>query len=305
MKYGRIPGVEKDVSRLVMGCDNQQNLPHAAVVFDDWFERGGNAFDTSFIYGGGKQEQQLGQWMELRGVRDQCVVIAKGLHTPDTYPQRFAVEFPRTLERLRSNYADLYVMHRDNPAVPVGEFVDVINAEVKNGRVKAWGGSNWSPARIDAAREYAKQKGLVGPVALSNQFSLARMVDPVWAGCISASDAETRAWLKRTQTVLLPWSSQARGFFLPGKAHPSKTDDKELARCWYAEDNFKRLARAEEVAKRLNVPTLNVALAYVLAQPFPTFPLIGPRQPSETRTSLPGLDIKLSEKDLKYLNLED
>ncbi|HLL88434.1 MAG TPA: aldo/keto reductase [Tepidisphaeraceae bacterium] len=305
MKYGRIPGVDKDVSRLIFGCDNQGSLPNAAVNFDDWFARGGNAFDTSFVYGGGRPEVLLGQWMELRGVRDQCVVIAKGLHTPDTYPARFNYEFPKTLERLRTNYADLYVMHRDNPDVPVGEFVDVINAEIKRGRIKAWGGSNWSPSRIDAARDYAKKHGLVAPVALSNNFSLARMVEPVWDGCISASDPQTRGWLKQTQTVLLAWSSQARGFFLPGRAHPSKTDDAEMTRCWYAEDNFKRLARAEELAKRHNVQAINIALAYVLCQPFPTFPLIGPRQPSETRTSLPALDVTLSDRDLKYLNLDD
>src|SRR5690606_36553840 len=51
MKYGRIEGLDKQVSRLIMGCDNQQNYPHAAVMFDDWFERGGNAFDTAYIYG--------------------------------------------------------------------------------------------------------------------------------------------------------------------------------------------------------------------------------------------------------------
>src|SRR5690606_16599633 len=63
MKYGRIDGVDKQISRLVMGCDNQATYPHAAVMFDDWFERGGNAFDTAWLYGGGLQERLLGQWL--------------------------------------------------------------------------------------------------------------------------------------------------------------------------------------------------------------------------------------------------
>jgi aryl-alcohol dehydrogenase-like predicted oxidoreductase len=126
----------------------------------------------------------------------------------------------------------------------------------------------------------------------------------VWPGCVAASDPASRAWFKRTQTPLFAWSSQARGFFLPGRAHPDKRDDAELVRCWYFEDNFKRLARVNELAAKRNVLPINVALAYVLNQPFPTFALIGPRQLSETRTSLPALDVKLSPEEVAWLNLE-
>ena len=68
------------------------------------------------------------------------------------------------------------------------------------------------------------------------------MVNPPWAGCLSASDPQSRAWFAKTQMPLLAWSSQARGFFLEGRAHPSKTDDAELVSCWYSEDNFQTLA---------------------------------------------------------------
>jgi aryl-alcohol dehydrogenase-like predicted oxidoreductase len=144
-----------------------------------------------------------------------------------------------------------------------------------------------------------------GFAAVSNNFSLARMIDAVWAGCISASDPDSRGWFARTQLPLLAWSSQSRGFFLPGRAAPDKLDDAELVRCWYSEDNFKRLERVNEMAKKRNVLPINIALAYVLNQPFPTFALIGPRQLSETRTSLAALDIELSPKELRWLNLEE
>lgn len=170
--------------------------------------------------------------------------------------------------------------------------------------MKVFGGSNWTLARVDEANEYARSKGLRGFGVVSNNFSLARMIDPVWAGCVHASDAESRAWFTRTRTPLLAWSSQARGFFLPGRAAPDKLDDTELVRCWYADDNFRRLARVNELAERRGVQPINIALAYVLNQPFPTFALIGPRQLSETRTSLPALDLELSPDELKWLNLE-
>ncbi len=306
MKYGRIPGIDKQMSRLVMGCDNKQTFPQATVIFDDWYEKGGNAFDTSFIYGGGRQEQLLGAWMEHRGVRDECVTIVKGLHTPDTYPARLAHELPKSLERLRTTYTDLYVMHRDNPKVPVGEFVSVINDHIKAGRVKVWGGSNWTPERFEEAVTYAKKNGLQAPVAVSNNFSLARMLNPIWDGCIASSDDRYQAWhtAHKNDIVLLPWSSQARGFFVPGLASPDKTADKEMTRTWYSEGNFERQKRAFTLAEKKKVAPINIALAYVLCQPFPTFPLIGPRQLSETRTSLPALDIQLTENELKWLDLQ-
>lgn len=305
MKYGRIEGLDKQISRLIMGCDNQLSYPHAAVMFDDWFERGGNAFDTAFIYGGGKMERLLGQWMKARGVREQCVITVKGAHTPHCDPVNLSIQLHQSLDRLKIDCADIYIMHRDNPDVPVSEFVDVLNEHVKAGRIKIFGGSNWTIQRIEEANAYAKQKGLQGFSILNNNFSLARMVEPVWGGCVAASDPESRAWLKKTQMALFSWSSQARGFFIPEISAPDKTDDKEKVRCWYSEDNFKRQARAIELAKKYNVLPINIALAYVLCQPFPTYALIGPRTLEETRTSLPALDIQLSEQEVKYLNLEE
>ena len=138
---------------------------------------------------------------------------------------------------------------------------------------------------------------------VSNNFSLARMVEPPWAGCLSASDPESRAWFARTQTPLFPWSSQARGFFA-GRAHPDDRSDPELVRSWYSEDNFRRLERVNRLARERGVLPINVALAYVLCQPFPTFPLIGPRALAETRTSFPALDIELTPEEVRWLNLE-
>jgi aryl-alcohol dehydrogenase-like predicted oxidoreductase len=196
-------------------------------------------------------------------------------------------------------------MHRDNPAIPVGEFIDALNEHVIAGRIKVFGGSNWELSRVQAANDYAKQKGLHGFSVVSNNFSLARMLEPIWRGCISSSDADSRAWFSRTQMPLLAWSSQARGFFVPGKAAPQKTDDAEMVRVWYSQDNFERLKRVNLLAERRKVLPINIALAYVLCQPFPTYALIGPRRLDETQTSLAGLDVELSPEELGWLNLEN
>lgn len=303
MQYGTIEGVGKKISRLVMGADNQANIAHATVMFDDFFERGGNCFDTAYIYGGGRNERILGQWIKNRGLRDQVVILDKGAHTPHCDPESINKQLLESLERLQTDYVDIYVLHRDNPDIPVGEFVDVLNEHQRAGRIRVFGGSNWSISRIEEANQYAKSNGLSPFSILSNNFSLARMVDPVWAGCISASDQESRAWLQRTQMPLMPWSSQARGFFTD-RAGRDKRSDPELVRCWYSEDNFQRRERVLEMARQRGVLPINIALAYVLCQPFPTFALIGPRLLSETRTSFPGLKVNLSPEDLRWLNLE-
>ena len=119
--------------------------------------------------------------------------------------------------------------------------------------------------------------------------------------CVAASDPDSRAWFTKTQTTLLSWSSQARGFFVPGRAAPDKLEDKELVRCWYSDDNFERQKRAFELAKKYNVQPISIALAYVLAQPFPSIPLIGPRRPDELDDSIKALSLSLTPEQVKWL----
>ena len=303
MKYGQVPGLSKQVSRLVMGVDNHTFAPYCSVMWDDFFERGGNCWDTVYIYGGGACEGALGGWVRSRGVRDQVVIIDKGAHTPDCNPEALTRQLLASLDRLGTGI-DIYFVHRDNESIPVGEFIDCLNEHVKAGRIKVFGGSNWSLERVRKANAYAKRKGVQGFSAVSNNLSLAVMVDAVWAGCIHAHDKADRAWFKKTQMALMPWSSQARGFFLPGRAGPDKRDDEEIVRCWYSEENFQRLTRANELARKKGVEPINIALAWVLCQPFPTFPLIGPRALAETASSFQSLEIELTAKEVKWLNLE-
>jgi aryl-alcohol dehydrogenase-like predicted oxidoreductase len=307
MKYGRIAGLDKQVSRLIIGCDNQRTYPHAAALFDEFYEIGGNCFDTAYLYNQGLPEKLLGQWIRNRkGIRDDLVVICKGAHTPHCNPAGLDSQLHKSLERLQLDHADLYLMHRDNPEIPAGEFVEALNAHLKAGRIHAFGGSNWSIERVEEANAYAAKHGLQPFTVVSNNLSLARMIQPVWAGCVTASDPESLAWFERHQMALLCWSSQARGFFLDhaptsGGNAPSEA---EIARCWHSEDNFARRERAVALAKEKGVATINVALAYVLSQPFPTFALFGPRTLEEIRTSLPGLDLELSPQEIAWLNLQ-
>ena len=278
------------------------DVPHAFALLDYFVERGGNCFDTAYVYRAGQGEQVLGEWMKKHDNRNDCIVISKGAHTPLCDPQNLRSQFLESLDRMQIDYADIYMMHRDNLEIPVGEFVDALNEQVQAGRMKIFGGSNWSIARIDEANAYAKKKGLQGFGAVSNQLSLARMINPVWAGCISASDAASKAWLAKTEIPLFAWSSQARGFFVRGSR--DFTEDAELLNCWYSDDNFERLKRVQELARQRKTEPIHIAAAYVLRQPFLVFALIGPRQLSELASSLKAFDIALTEPEMAWLNLE-
>ncbi|MFW6189826.1 MAG: aldo/keto reductase [Planctomycetota bacterium] len=304
MRYGNIKGLGKPLSRVLMGVDNQRTLAYATVMFDHFFEHGGNGFDTAYIYAGGERERLLGQWVRNQGVRDEVVILDKGAHHPHCYPEDLSRQLLESLDRLQTDYLDIYMMHRDNPEVPVDEFVDVLNEHLRAGRMRVFGGSNWTVERIEAANAYAEENGLQGFSAVSNNFSLARMVEPVWEDCIASSQPQFRRWHEETQMPLIPWSSQARGFFTE-RSGPDKQEDASLVRCWYSDENFRRKSRAEELARQRGVLPINIALAYVLCQPFPTFPLIGPRTLEETRTSLPALEVELTPEELAWLDLRD
>lgn len=305
------------MSRLVMGCDNQPNASHAAVMWDHYLEQGGNAFDTAYVYGDGLMERFLGYWHEQRGVRNDIVIIGKGAHTPHCFPEFIHRQLDESLQRLRTDYVDVYFLHRDNVDVPVSEFVDALNEEVTKGRIRSFGGSNWTLARLQAANDYARKSGRQGFTALSNNFSLARMVNQIWPGTETAWEADYRRYLQHGEVALMPWSSQARGFFTPWvdsvlTHHSARTSSgtrveptvDELKRTWFADDNFERRRRAITLASRLDTSAINVALAYVLAQPFPVFALIGPRTLAELDDCINAQRLRLSPEMLAWLNLE-
>ena len=129
-------------------------------------------------------------------------------------------------------------------------------------------------------------------------------MEPVWAGCISSSDEESKKWFEKNQFPLFSWSSQAAGFF-SGRADPKDRSDKDLVKSWYREDNFKKLERAKELAKKKSVQPVTIAAAYVLAQKFPIYALIGPRSPFEMAGTMAALDLELTQAEIKWLNLEN
>jgi aryl-alcohol dehydrogenase-like predicted oxidoreductase len=300
-----LPGLIKPGSRLALGCDNQTSDLHAFTMFDHFYGSGGRIFDTAFIYNHGMGDTYLGDWINARKVEDDVIVLGKGAHTPECEPRYIRPQVLKSLERLQIPKLDIFCLHRDNPDIPVDEFIDAL-ADIKNeGLVDLIGASNWEMDRFSEARNYAMKNAKEPFTVLSNNFSLAEMIEPVWPGCVGVNDHYLK-YLIDERIMLFPWSSQARGFFIQKKEvmsneHFSNPTLDEEKRVWHYEKNLQRRQACFEVALARNVQPIQVALAYVLHKSKLIFPLIGPRTIFESNSSIQATQLELSAKELQAL----
>ena len=307
MKHIEIKGAGKPISTLIKGTDyfTYDTYEKAAANMNAFLEIGGNTVDTAHIYCGGQSEEVLGQYMQEHGNRDSIVILTKGAHHDQNGPRVNAdairSDLNTSLERLRTNFIELYALHRDDEAIPVAVIVDALNEHIKAGHIGAIGASNWTWQRLKEANDYAASSGLVGFAFSSPNLSLAKANEPFWAGCVSA-DQQTLDWHAKSQLPLLSWSSQARGFFT-GRFTKEVRDNADLVRVFYSDDNWERLERAKQMAAEKNTTPIQIALAYVLNQPFPTCALIGAQNRDELLSCEQGATITLTQDELNWLDL--
>lgn len=319
MHYSTIPGIAKPVSRLILGTMiiSAQEKERSFALLDAVFEMGGNALDTAHIYAGGNSERGIGQWMRARGNREQVVIISKGCHhnadRKRVTPFDLAADLHDSLARLQTDYVDVYLLHRDDPSLPVGPIVEAFNEHWRAGRIRAFGGSNWTHERIQAANDYAAAHGLQPFTASSPNYGLAEQVlDPWGPGCVTLSgpqNAAVRAWYQDSQMPVLAYSSLGRGFF-SGRITPANFDetrgalDKACLTAYCHDVNFRRLERAMVLAEERGATVPQIALAYILRSPLNIFPLIGAATGEEFAQNLAALDLALSEEERAWLNLD-
>jgi aryl-alcohol dehydrogenase-like predicted oxidoreductase len=311
MIYGCIPGVGARVSRLGLGASrfSPERMELVRAMLDPFVAAGGTMIDTARVYGNGACERAVGMWLRERGRRDDVIIIGKGVSygadgADRVFPAAITEELTESLGRLGVDTIDLYLLHRDDPSVPVGPIVECLNEHLAAGRVRAFGGSNWTHPRIDEANAYAGAHGLRGFVASSPQLALAVAQEPVARGVVQvAADTAALAWYRDRRFPLIAWSSQARGFF-SGRFSPDMRSDPDMVRHYYDEGNWERLHRAREVAARHGCTPTQVALSWVLHQPLDVFALIGPHTVRHLADCLGALDVRLTPEEVAWLNLE-
>jgi aryl-alcohol dehydrogenase-like predicted oxidoreductase len=271
--------------RLVFGTLALADDGLAPRLLDRFHAGGGRALDVANVYLDGEAALAAGRWLRKRP--DGVVVYAKGCHPPNCSPALVGAEVDEACRLLGLERLDVFILHRDDPAVAVGAWADALLEQVARGRIGAFGVSNWTLAR---ARELRAQ--LDAPdklVAFSNHFSLAEMVSAPWPGCLAASKEEL-AELAELGVVMLAWSSLATGFF-GGRDTPH----------WDSPANRARRARAVELGERTGSSAAGVALAYVLHQPGKVLPVVRTGSEDHLDEMLAATEVTLSDAQVAWL----
>ena len=331
MRYGTIAHVDKPVSRIVFGTampkmfaafrsvygdapDFKERLDAAFRLLDDMYAEGVNCFDSSDHYG----EEPLGEWLEARGLHDKVVILTKGAH--HNLWRKRVTDFDilhdvhNSLAKLKTKHLDIYMLHRDDPEVPVGPIVDVLNRCYDEGKIGAFGVSNWTIPRIEEANEYAAKRGMQGFTVSSPNFGLADQVEDPWGGgCVTISGPSNRAarqWYADNHIPVFAYSTMARGFFsgLVKGADPESAKavmDAPGLKGYACPENFERLRRCELLAGEKGLTVPQIAMAWIFNQrALDVYALTATSHREKMHTNVEASEIHLSDAECRWLDLE-
>ncbi len=296
-----------EVTLVGLGCNNfgmRIDEEQSAAVVHAALDAGINFFDTADVYGGTRSEQFLGR--ALGRHRDDVLIATKFVAPIDDDPShagasaRWVAEaVERSLRRLGTDRIDLYQQHGPDPNVPIEETLDALDKLVRDGKVREIGNSNFSGSQIDEAEEVSERKGFARFVSAQNHFSLLHR-DPlrdVVPACV------------RDGLGVLPYFPLASGL-LTGKyrrgerpregTRLSKLPEDRAARVM-SERNFDAVGRLSAFASERDRTILELAFAWLAAQPAMTSIIAGATKPEQVRANVAAVDWKLSDDDLAEL----
>jgi len=237
--------------------------------------------------------------MAARKNRHKIILATKGGH-----PELSSMNIPRltkkevtedlegSLRTLKTDFIDLYWLHRDDPQRPVGEIVDMLNEFSVAGKIRYYGCSNWNPERIKKALEYSKEKGYKGFVANQMLWNIGcyHMKKPQDT-TIKVFDKETYQLHMQTKITAIPFSSQANGFFtkLHKKTEIDETDP------YYTKKNLSIGESLKEYCKEFGMTITELVLGYLISQKINTIPIVGCRNLEQLNDSLKAVNKVLTD----------
>jgi aryl-alcohol dehydrogenase-like predicted oxidoreductase len=293
MRFAPSPRLGLGTSRL--GASGSRDDAYA--LLDAWVDHGGTLIDTAVVYSDwiagerGRAETVIGEWLQRSGKRDRVTISTKGGHPPledmregrlDPASLRHDVE--QSLRRLGTDHIDLYLLHRDDPKVPVAEIFGVLGAFVRAGKIGAVGVSNWDVSRIAEARLLAD-----GPVVnqpLGNILCL--KMNPPGDSTIRVLDRDSYRQSEREDMTLLLFSSQCRGAFTASKLNRVVPSDYDNPACRDA------IAEIVQVANDAGITPAGLVLAFLRDFSPRIVPLIGPQSPAQLAESMRATQVSLA-----------
>lgn len=318
MKTQSIPNTSLAPSVLSLGTADygaKIQRDDAFALLDAYVAAGGTFIDTAEIYNDwvagekSRSEKIIGEWLAQRGGRDRLVIATKGAHprlqsmtTPRMTRADIEHDLNASLKNLRVDVIDLYWLHRDDPATPVEQIIETLNAQVRAGKIKHFACSNWRTDRIRAANTFAMKAGVQGFVANQPLWSLARAPQAALADqtCVVMDDA-MHAMHIETKLACVPYSSQANGFFQRVANGTAGSMNPSHQRMYAGDENVQCAKRVQQIAIEASMTISEVVLAYLLSQPFAVFPIIGCRTLAQLRDTLTAHDKCLTPAQIGFL----
>jgi aryl-alcohol dehydrogenase-like predicted oxidoreductase len=307
MDYAHLGRTGLKVSRLCLGTMNFGPVTAEADSFgmmDRALEHGINFFDTADVYGWqrgeGVTERILGRWFAQGGGRREKVVLATKLYGdmgdwPNT--SRLSALHIRkacddSLKRMQTDYIDLYQMHHIDRETPWEEIWQAMERLYNEGKILYVGSSNFAGWNIAQANEIARQRNFMGLVSEQSLYNLnARMIE-----------LEVIPACRNYGLGLIPWSPLGGG--LLGGALQKRSEGRRANADFErrVEERRPKLEAYEALCRDLGERPADVALAWLLANPVVTAPIIGPRTLEQLEESLRATEIRLADETLKRLN---
>ena len=296
-----------DISRVVLGGNVfgwTSGEESSYGVLDAYVEAGGNSIDLADSYPhwapgcrGGESEEIVGRWMAARGNRAEMVVATKVGKFPGNYGlsrNQVNAGLDGSLERLQTDYVDLYYCHMDDPQTPLEETLEVLAEHVEVGRIRAIAASNYSPERLALALAASDRLGLPRFVAVQPQYSL--VVRDEFEGPL-------QDLCEREGLFCLPFWPLGAGF-LTGKY--SSDDIGEVPRArhvaqFFTDRNWRILNVVREIAQSCGVEPTTVALAWTLTRPTVAAPVASVSRMSQLPTLMQSMTLELTADDLARL----
>ncbi len=312
--YTHIDGLDKDVSRIFLGTGEIPKGIDPDKWLDGMLEIGITSIDTARVYP--DSEKTIGKWLDRTGAREKVVILSKCGHPmgPINRVSRKAMlsDLNKSLKELQTDYIDIYILHRDDPKVEVAEVVETFNEMQADGKIKIFGGSNWTHQRIEEAGEYAYKKGL-NPFSVSSpNFGLAEQVGPMWDGTcvtISGKDGESaRKWYISTQMPVIAYSSLGRGLFSgrlksSDAANAAKYLDSFAMKGYACPENFERLKRCEVLAASKHVSVSQIAMSWIFHQNMNMFAVVSTSSKERMQQNIDAFGIELTQEECEWLML--
>lgn len=319
MKNIAIPNTDLSISPFGLGTVDAGLLwdgADADRVFETFLDLGGNLVDSAHVYSDwvkpevARSERVIGDWLERSGKRDKIVLITKGGHpdmtveNPDTHLNRMrradmVKDINESLQKLRTDYIDLYFYHRDDLTIPVEETIDVMEEFVKEGKIRYYGCSNWSTARMKAADEYCKAKGYRSFIANQALLNLGcKYMNPLADDTLCEIDDEMYAYHKANPgNIPMPYMGVCSGFF---HIYDAKGEDAVKKSPYYTEGNMRFAKKLSALKEKYNATVTQIVLGFFTVQDFPCVPLYGAQVAENLKEAAATFDIAFDKEDYVF-----